>query len=116
MNTLALDTKIWDIFLDANGNIAMATEPYAIAQDVASAIKLFKGELWYNTAKGVPHFQEILGLYPPQSLIKKRLVEAALTVPGVVQARVINLGLVNRQLTGEVEIIDSNGHSSGVRF
>ncbi|MGZ8442532.1 MAG: hypothetical protein ACXWXZ_03950 [Candidatus Binatia bacterium] len=116
MNTLALDTQRWDIFLDSSGNIAMATEPYAIAQDVASAIKLFKGELYYNTKQGVPHFQEILGLYPPQSLIKKRLIEAALTVPGVVQARVVNLTLINRQLTGEVEVIDTQGHTSGVRF
>jgi hypothetical protein len=116
MNTLLLDTELWDLVLDTSGNIAMASRPYSIAQDVASAIKLFKGELWYNTNKGVPYFSEILGKYPPESLIKARLVAAALTVPNVVQARVVNLGLNNRQLTGDVEVIDTAGQLSRVSF
>jgi hypothetical protein len=116
MNTLLLDTETWDLILDASGNIAKASNPYAIAQDVASAIKLFKGELWYNTNNGVPHFQEILGQYPPQSLIKQRLIEAALTVPEVVEARVINLNLIDRKLTGDVEVIDLTGQINRVSF
>ena len=47
--TLLLDRTTWDLCLDANGNIAMATGPYAIAQDVASAVRL-----WHDTTKGVP--------------------------------------------------------------
>lgn len=116
MNTLLLDTELWDLVLDTSGNIAMASRPYSIAQDVASAIKLFKGELWYNTAPGVPYFSEILGQYPPESLIKARLVAAAMTVPNVVQARVVNLGLNNRQLTGDVEVIDTTGAINRVTF
>jgi hypothetical protein len=49
--TLLLDRAIWDLSLDANGNIAIATGPYAIAQDVASAVR--RGELRHNTTKGV---------------------------------------------------------------
>ena len=116
MNTLLLDTVEWDLVLDTSGNIAMASHPYSIAQDVASAIKLFKGELWYNTAPGVPYFSEILGKYPPESLIKARHVAAALTVPNVVQARVVNLGLKDRQLTGDVEVIDTTGAINRVTF
>ena len=36
-NTLLLDRTVWDLLLDGSGNIAIATEPYATAQDVASA-------------------------------------------------------------------------------
>ena len=46
MNTLYLDPQSWDLVLDAAGNIAMAKDPYAKAQDVASACRLFSGELY----------------------------------------------------------------------
>ena len=62
MNTLLLDRTVWDLVLDAGGNIARASNPYAVAQDVASAIKLFRGELFYDTAKGIPYWTEVLGL------------------------------------------------------
>ena len=65
MKTLLLDVESWDVILDAASNIAIASEPYAVAQDVASAIKLFAGELWYDTTKGVPYFASILGKSPP---------------------------------------------------
>lgn len=116
MNTLLLDLDLWDLCLDASGNIAMATEPYAVAQDVASALKLFAGELYYDTSKGVPYFDQILGEYPPSSLIKTAYTDAALTVPEVVQAQVIDLQIVNRELTGTVEVIDTTGQAQNVSF
>ena len=54
MNTLYLDPQSWDFVLDAAGNIAMAKDPYAKAQDVSSACRLFAGELYYDTEKGIP--------------------------------------------------------------
>lgn len=32
-STLLLDTLAWDLAVDAAGNIAVATEPYSLAQD-----------------------------------------------------------------------------------
>lgn len=116
MNTLLLDTQIWDLCLDASANIAMASEPYAIAQDVASALRLFAGELWYDNTRGIPYFETVLGQYPPSGYLKSQFEAAALTVPGVVQARCINLQLSNRQLTGTVEVIDLTGQSQNVTF
>jgi hypothetical protein len=52
MKTLLLVTDKWDLCLDANGNIASAEPPYARAQDVASALRLFAAELWYDTSLG----------------------------------------------------------------
>lgn len=116
MNTLLLDTARWDVILDAAGNIAVASEPYAIAQDVASAIRLFAGELWYDNTRGIPYFEQILGQYPPSGYLKAQFEQAALTVPGVVQARCINLQLADRKLTGTVEVIDLTGRSQNVTF
>jgi hypothetical protein len=60
VKTLLLDRSLWDLTLDINGNIAMASEPYAIAQDVASACRTFLGECYYDTSQGVPYFQGML--------------------------------------------------------
>ena len=41
MNTLLLDLTNWDLLVDASGNIAVASDPYSVAQDVASAVRVF---------------------------------------------------------------------------
>lgn len=109
MNTLLLDPETWDLVIDAAGNIAMATQPYSIAQDVASACRLFSGELWYDTAKGVPYFEQILGKNPPLSLIKAEIVKAALTVPNVVSAQCFISAFDGRSITGQVQVVDTFG-------
>ena len=86
-STLLLDTIAWDLCVDANGNIAVASEPYSLAQDAASAIRLFQGELWYDTTQGVPYWGQILGQWPPVAVMKAAFISAALTVPGVVSAQ-----------------------------
>lgn len=109
MKTLLLNPSSWDLTLDASGNIALAAEPYAIAQDVASACRLFIGELWFDTTQGVPYFQRILGLLPPASLVKSLLEKAALTVPGVFTATCVISTFNNRELTGQIQITTSSG-------
>lgn len=109
MDTLLLDQTVWDLCLDTSGNIARATPPYAVAQDVASAIRLFAGELWYDTAKGVPYFDSILGHFPPPPLIKAQMIKAALTVPGVTGAQCTLSVIQNRTLAGQVLIRYGDG-------
>ena len=115
-STLLLDQTAWDLVIDSAGNIAMASPPYALAQDVASAIKLFVGELWYDTSKGIPYFEDILGHLPPLSVLTGHMEKAALTVPGVVSARVIISSLDNRTVTGQVQFTDESGESNSVNF
>ena len=103
MRTLLLDTQTWDLVLDAFGNIAVAAEPYAIAQDVASAIRLFNGELYYDTSKGVRYFEDILGHAPPLPLLKGELTNAALTVPLVRSAQAFIAVSKDRVVTGQVQ-------------
>lgn len=83
MITLLLDLTNWDLVLDASGNVAVASLPYAAAQDVASAQRTFEGEVWYNSLLGIPYFTDILGQNPPISLFQAYMIQAALTVPDV---------------------------------
>lgn len=109
MNTLLLDRSAWDLALDVRGNIALASEPYSIVQDVASACRLFAGELYYQTNRGIPYFGQILGKRPPLALLKARLVEAALSVPGVLTARCFLTSIKGRELSGQVQITTASG-------
>lgn len=115
-DTLLLDQTEWDLVLDSYGNIAMASPAYALAQDVASAVRLFLGELWYNTAKGIPYFEDVLGHLPPISLLTGYMEKAALTVPGVVTAQVIISSFDSREIVGQVQFIDETGAANGVTF
>lgn len=108
MDTLLLDTKLWDICLDSYGNLALATDPYSAAQDVASAVRTFLGECWYNTSIGIPYYQQVLGQSVPLSLIKNLIKNAALTVPGVSSPIVFITSFVDRSLKGQIQFIDTN--------
>ena len=109
MASLLLDPATWDLTVDAAGNIAKAEPPYTYAQDVACAAKLFQGDLYFDTAQGVPYWQSILGQLPPLQFLKNSYVTAALTVPGIVAAVCFITGLVNRQVTGQIQSTDENG-------
>lgn len=115
-NTLLLDPISWDLLVDANGNIAMASPPYSLAQDVASAIKTFLGECWYNTTVGTPYFDNILGQMPPLAYVQGQVVLAALTVSGVVSAKCVIKSFQGRTIVGQCVFIDESGNTQTANF
>lgn len=114
-STMLLDTATWDLAVDASGNIAVAGPPYSQAQDAASAIRLFLGELYYDVSRGVP-YQRILAQPPNVPLLKSYMVAAALTVPGVVSAACFITGIGDRSVSGQVQITNSNGQTAAAAF
>ena len=115
-NTLALDQTAWDLVMDSSRNIAMVSPPYALAQDVASAVKLFLGELWYDTTQGIPYWTKILGKLPPSALIVQYIVQQALTVSGVVTAQCTINSFNDRTISGQIIFTDQSGQSTTVAF
>jgi hypothetical protein len=109
MNTLLLDTVTWDLVEDASGNIAVASDPYSIEQDVASACRVFKGEVWYNTAIGIAYLLLVLGKRPSAALLKTLLIGQAVTVSGVASAKVFLFGTKNRGVGGQIQSTLTNG-------
>ncbi len=111
MNTLLLSPPStdspsgWDLQLDTAGNLAVATGHYAIAQDVASAVRTFLGEEWYDTTAGVPYIEQILGQRPPLQFLKAQFVAAGMTVPGVAGVTCFLTGPgLNREVGGQLQI------------
>lgn len=115
-STLLLDVGLWDLTLDAYGNIAVAAPPYALAQDVASACRTVLGEVYYDTTLGVDYFGLIFGLTPPANVFQEQFVSQALTVPGVVTATCIieKYDATTREATGEILFTDINHRTQTV--
>lgn len=117
MDTLFLTPGEWDLTLDANGNIALASNPYALAQDAASACRTFLGEIYYQTNAGIPYWQQILGHLPTLQYVKSQLVAAAMTVPEVVSAQAFITGITaDRQLQGQIQVTDASGITTAASF
>lgn len=114
MKTLLLDSQNWDLVKDVAGNIAVADDPYAPAQDASSAIRLFKGELWYNTSLGIDYFNLVFGKTPSLALLKSYFNTSAMRVPGVIAAKSFISSFKNRTIEGQVQITDLNGAVTAV--
>lgn len=112
--TLLLDTDRWDCVLDAAGNIAVATAPYQYAQDVACAIKLFLGELYYQQDEGVPYLTEVMGQSPPIGYFQALLEQAAKTVADVDTATCVIESVDGRTVTGQVQFTTTTGQTGTV--
>lgn len=102
-HTLYLTPDNWDITLDSSGRLQTSANAYAIAQNVANAVRLFTGEAFFAMDEGIPHFGIELGYTRPAlSVLRARIREAALNVEGVLDAAVNLDGVRDRKLTGEI--------------
>ena len=125
MNTLALSntplanpptSSPWDLQVDGNKNIAVNTGSLALAQDVASVIQTFQGEVYYDTTQGLPYLSDVMGQPYAPSLLKPALNAAALTVPGVLAAKATISTFANRRASGVIDITDATGEALGIYF
>ena len=112
-HTLYLNPDLWDITLDSSGRIARSTQAYAIAQNVANAVRLFTGEAFFAMDEGIPHFDIELGkTRPALSVLRARMREAALNVKGVLDAQITLDDVQERKLTGEILLTVADGDKS----
>lgn len=112
-HTLYLRPDTWDITLDSCGRIARSVQAYAIAQNVANAVRLFTGEAFFAMDEGIPHFDIELGkTRPALSVLRARMREAALNVEGVLDAQITLDDVQDRKLTGEILLTVADGDKS----
>ena len=116
MSTFLLDPETWDLVVDQFGNFAQATGGLDLAQDVASEVRTYLGECWYDNTRGMPYFQSIWGKNPSSAFIRSNIERCALTIAGVTGATVTSLQIQNRQLTGTILITSTTGQTIPVNF
>lgn len=116
-HTLFLDTDTWDVTLDSGGNIATASGPYAIAQNVANAVRLFTKDAYYDPDRGIPHFSIELGHKQGQlGVLRSRIIRNVTRLEGVDSAEVSFYGIRNRELTGNISLTMTSGETGDVAF
>lgn len=112
--SLLLDVASWDLTLDSAGNIATTEGGYAIAQNVANAVRLFTNDAYFDTDRGIPHFDIELGNLPPVSILYTEILKAANSVEGVATSEVEFTGLEERTLKGEISLTTTDGETARV--
>lgn len=116
-DTLLLDVVEWDLVLDAHDNIAVASPPYSLAQDAASEIRTWSGEVFWDVLIGVPYITQILAKRPSLALLKARFQAAAESVPGVSSAKVLIASVVGRIVAGQVQVTSAQtGQTAAANF
>lgn len=109
--TTPTQTGGWDLFLDSSNNLALVTQANELAQDVASAVRTFLGECWYDFTLGVPYFQQIfVGHRVSLQFVKQALATAGSIVPGVGSIAVFLTGPgTSRVVGGQLQITSTSG-------
>ena len=80
--TLKLD-KNWDLVLDANGQIALASSNESVAQTIANRCRLFVRDASYNYDEGVAYFDAALGQEVNEAFLVNELTRLTQEVDGV---------------------------------
>ena len=83
MLAIALDDQNNDIYLDDNGNLALARDIEAVKTAVSCQTKTNYGEIVLNNQLGIPYFATIFTAHPDIELWKSYMQEAILQIPKV---------------------------------
>lgn len=123
MDTLLLDTPTWDLTTDSSGSLATTGDAdrnavqggaLRLAQDVATRVSSWRGEVYYDTTQGIP-YDAILGQYPNLVVLQQTYSEEALKVPGCATALAqLSFDRSGRALGGTISVADVTGNLSTV--
>lgn len=116
MDTCKLTTDgTWDFDLDAFGNVATTGDStgdpeYRLAQDAATRVLSWQGEVYYDDTIGIP-YPSILGGPPSLPFISSLYAQQAVLANGVKQCvpDFTYTPGAQRELTGQLLVADANG-------
>lgn len=115
MKTLFLMPDTWDLAIDSQGNLAIATDTYQQAQDIASSCRVFYGDDYYNKNDGIPYLESIMGKSNyPVALYQRHLHDRSMLVDGVVSVDIKLLQLKDRVQSGTIEFTNTENQSGAI--
>lgn len=89
---LALDPETNDLFLRADGSLAVVTGAEAVGQHVRQRLKTFAGEWFLDTTAGVPWLSQIMGKKYDPALAEAVVKAEILDTDGVVEITSFSVG------------------------
>lgn len=101
-DTIALTTDgTWDVAV-INGSFSVLKGANAVAQDMATAVRLFRGEYIYDADAGVP-YASIMGYTTSLPVLKADIADAAAMVPGTSNVVCYIESVTDRCVNGQVQ-------------
>ena len=91
----ALDPVTHDLYLDADGQIAIAQTP--LDQRTDCRLRTFRGEFWLDQSIGIPYFQEILKKNPDLQAVRAAFASEIQKVAGVKTLNSLSLEIDREQ-------------------
>lgn len=105
MKTIGLENN--DLYVDDLGNIGVKEDLERLAQDVASSVKVWKGELPRDVDRGID-YNDIDGI---QETLNHDIIEQAKLVDGVAEVTVDYERRENRVLTPTIYVKSEDGET-----
>lgn len=81
-----------DLYVTANGTLAIVTGVDAVAQTCLTATRAQLGEMVLNTTSGIPNFQDVWDGVPNIAQWQAALQNTLQNVPGVVKVISVTIG------------------------
>lgn len=105
-------TTDWDLDFDANGDLKVLDGVDAICQAVSQECRLFWHDAYFRYEDGIKWFTDQLGRPVQEAVIRDRIRQAAMSVPGVLESEVTitELDGETRTLHGQVSISTEFGN------
>ncbi len=104
---LAIDPTTGDLEVLADGTLATVENEAAIAQEIQTRLRWFRGEWFLDTSRGVPYLESVLKKGVTAAAVRVILKKEIETVPGVARASSLDVAIDGRSrlctITAEVE-------------
>lgn len=108
-----LDTDTWDITLDGNGYMKTSQNPYSIAQDAACAVKVVRGECYFDNTLGLRYYDNLLGQPCSTGTISAALKAEVMKLSTISSAKATLIPDQSTRVTQVyLELVDTNNTTS----
>ncbi len=98
-----------DLFIGTNNQLGILTEIEATEQACKSAVETQRGELRYNTTRGIPTSQTVWDGIPNQQRFQFYCIQALRAITGVVEVQQFSSEIVENTLIYDAIILTEFG-------
>ncbi len=112
-------SAVWDLELDAGGNLILSKNLDAIAQNVANECRLFKNDAYFRFEDGTDWFSLQLGEKLNKSLVTSQLRKSAESVAGVdkvIRIAFNEFDIEARKVSGQIDFLTKEGEHGSIGF
>jgi len=102
----------YDLQINSNGLLDLIDNKAQLAQKLTQRLKMFYGEWFLDTTRGVPYFGNILGERNENNIVVKLLTDEISKESEVTNVFNINSSLINRKFSYSCDILSIYGEQN----